>query len=124
MTMDSFVKFALQFHVCPLWLSKSELADIFRAVCDNNDVEKRLNRQIQRKGGQVKQARKQLLFQFPEFIDALAMVALRGLGKEPYCELYPTAVSKVEMLLTQMEASEAKTAMRLPLLIRPGAKAQ
>jgi cytochrome c2 len=122
MTMESFVKFSLQFHLCPLWLTKSELADIFRAVCDNNDVEKRLNRQIRQKGGQVKQARKQLLFQFPEFIDALAMVALRGLGKEPYCERYPTAVSKVEMLLTQMEASEAKTAMRLPLLIRPKAK--
>ena len=63
-------------------------------------------------------ARKQLLFQFPEFIDALAMCALEGLGKEPHCELYPTAVEKVEVLLTQMEASDAKQKLKLPLLIR------
>jgi len=120
MTMESFIKFALDFHICPLWLTKTELGEIFRSVCNNNDVENRIERHVKRKGGQVREARKQLLFQFPEFIDGLAMCALQGLGKEPYCEQYPTAVSKVEMLLTQMEASEAKANMRLPLLIKAG----
>lgn len=118
LTMESFFKFALDFHLCPMWLSKPELAEIFRSVCANNDVEHRLESHIKRKGGQVAKARKQLLFQFPEFIDALAMCALEGLGKEPHCEMYPTAVEKVEVLLTQMEASEAKQRLKLPLLIR------
>jgi len=117
MTMESFFKFALDFRLCPMWLSKPELAEVFRSVCSNNDVANRLETQIRKKGGQIAKARKQLLFQFPEFIDALAMCALEGLGKEPHCELYPTAVQKVEVFLTQMEAADAKQDMKLPSLI-------
>merc|ERR1712139_442105 len=105
-----------------MWLSKAELAEGFRSVCSNNDVENRMEKQVRKKGGQIAKARKQLLFQFPEFIDALAMCALEGLGKEPHCEVYPTAVQKVEVLLTQMEASDVKQSMKLPSLVKVSRK--
>eukprot|EP00658_Telonema_sp_P-2_P036457 TRINITY_DN26368_c0_g1_i4.p1 TRINITY_DN26368_c0_g1~~TRINITY_DN26368_c0_g1_i4.p1 ORF type:complete len:283 (-),score=67.50 TRINITY_DN26368_c0_g1_i4:183-1031(-) len=114
MTMEAFVKFARDFHIFPMWVSKPELAEVFRSVCVNNDVEKRLGK----KKGQIQTAKKQLLFQFPEFVDALAMCAIKALSKEPYCEEYLTTASKVEVFLKQMEASEAKQAMKIPMLIR------
>ena len=87
---------------------------MFRSVCENNKVESRVGK----KKGQVQAAKKQLLFQFPEFVDALAMCALKALSKEPYCEQYITTGQKVEVFLTQMEACEAKQAMKLPMLIK------
>jgi len=114
MTMEAFVKFGRDFHIFPMWLSKSEMAEIFRSVCVNNKVEARLGK----KKGQVVSSKKQLLFEFPEFVDALAMCAFKALSKEPHCELYLTNASKVEVFLTQMEACEAKQAMKIPMLIK------
>ena len=114
MTMEAFLKFARDFHIFPMWLSKPDLNEVFRSVCINNNVESRLAR----KKGQVQAAKKQLLFQFPEFVDALAMCALKALSREPYCEQYITTADKVTVFLTQMEACEAKQAMKIPMLVK------
>lgn len=93
MSLTGFIQMTSEFDMCPTFVTKKELRQVFAESCEN---------QVPSGGAKGE------LLSYPGFVEALARVALVSLSKPAFEHLYPSAKEKVSVLLEMWGVGDAK----------------